>query len=167
MTSQAELVKQFTEESKGIKVPERPSPMNETSTRFLAKMMISEIVEMLESHHEPEKAREIAHKLIIEDQEEKQGNKKCNYPKPKEIQIEEQMDAMVDCAYYALDSAAKHGMNLDPVFNEVHKANMRKRNPLTGKFERREDGKVIKPEGWQPADIRKVVAEQIQNGGFH
>ena len=165
MKSHSELVKEFTEESKAIKVPERPIPMSPEATRFLAKMMFSEIVEMLESHYSRETARDLAHTLIDEEYKEKSSNHDA-HPKSAETQIEEQMDAMVDCWYYALDSAAKHGMNLEPVFQEVHKANMNKRNPESGKFERREDGKVIKPSGWKPANISEVVSNQMKNGGF-
>lgn len=76
------------------------------------------------------------------------------------------MDAIVDCWYYGLDSAAKHGMNLEPVFQLVHGANMSKRNPVTGQFDRREDGKVIKPDGWRPANVRLEVERQLRYGGF-
>ena len=48
-------------------------------------------------------------------------------------------------------------MNLSAVFGVVHGANMAKRNPATGKFEKREsDGKIIKPPGWSPPDVDVV-----------
>lgn len=166
MKSHAELVKEFTEESKGIKVPEKPIPMSKESVRFLAKMMMSEVVEMLETYHNKETAKCIAHVLINEDFDEKKDRTPDTLPKSDVQIIEEQMDAMVDCYYYALDSAAKHGMNLEPVFTEVHNANMKKRDPKTGKFIRREDGKVVKPEGWTPANINQVVQQQLAEGGF-
>jgi predicted HAD superfamily Cof-like phosphohydrolase len=43
----------------------------------------------------------------------------------------------------------------DAVFGEVHRANMRK---LDGP--RRADGKLLKPPGWQPADVRGVIEQQ-------
>ena len=169
MKSHSQLVKEFTEESKGIKVPERPIPMETKSVRFLAKMMFSEIIELLESVYPNEDAVKVAHELIVEDQVEKRtlhGGVLPPTPQTNVEKIEAQMDAIVDCWYYGLDSAAKHGMNLETVFLLVHKANMDKRNPVTGKFERRDDGKVIKPAGWQPADIRSEVEKQLAEGGF-
>lgn len=51
--------------------------------------------------------------------------------------------------YGALDAL---GIDADAVFAEVHRANMAK---LGGP--RRADGKLLKPEGWQPADVRGVI----------
>ena len=164
------LVKEFTEQSKGIKVPERPIPINNDRLRFICKMMLSEIVELLESNYGVDEARTIAHELLEEDKLEKmnqpQNNRNVDTVKSDSQRIEEQMDAMVDCWYYALDTAAKHGMNLEPVFQLVHSANMAKRNPQTGQFERREDGKVIKPSGWKEADITSEVTRQLEHGSW-
>jgi predicted HAD superfamily Cof-like phosphohydrolase len=60
-----------------------------------------------------------------------------------------QADALVDVYYYSLNAAAKNGFNISAVFGIVHAANMAKRDPATGKFLKREDGKIIKPSGWQ------------------
>ncbi|QIG74801.1 putative NTP pyrophosphohydrolase protein [Rhizobium phage RHph_I42] len=40
-----------------------------------------------------------------------------------------------------------------PMWDAIHGANMAKADPVTGKCRKREDGKVLKPEGWQPANI--------------
>ena len=69
----------------------------------------------------------------------------------------EQADAMVDAWYYMLNASCKNGIDLSKVFDEVHKANMNKRDPITNEFIRRADGKVLKPPGWKPANIRNVV----------
>lgn len=57
--------------------------------------------------------------------------------------------------YGALDAL---GIDADAVFAEVHRANMAK---LGGP--RREDGKLLKPEGWQPADVRGVIEGQSRS----
>ncbi|MFK7805100.1 MAG: hypothetical protein AB8G95_25935 [Anaerolineae bacterium] len=59
---------------------------------------------------------------------------------------------LTDLLYVAYGAIWACGVDPDPVFEEVHNANMRK---LDGP--RRADGKVLKPEGWQPADVRKVI----------
>lgn len=45
------------------------------------------------------------------------------------------------------------------VWNLVQKANMAKVDPVTGKVKRREDGKILKPDGWvaPDAEIKKVI----------
>ena len=47
------------------------------------------------------------------------------------------------------------------VFAEVHLANMRKLGP-DGLPIHRADGKVMKPEGWKPPDIQRVLDEQAR-----
>ena len=45
-------------------------------------------------------------------------------------------------------------------------ANMAKRNPATGKFEKRADGKIIKPPGWQAPDVEGEMARQFREGSW-
>lgn len=78
----------------------------------------------------------------------------------------DQADALVDSYYYSLNSAAKHGMNLSSVFGIVHAANMAKRDPVTGEFLKREDGKIIKPKGWMPPNIEAELQRQATYGSF-
>jgi ribonucleoside-diphosphate reductase beta chain len=56
-----------------------------------------------------------------------------------------------------LNACCKKGIDLSKIFNEVHKANMSKKDTITGKFLKRDDGKIIKPEGWKAPDIEKVI----------
>jgi predicted HAD superfamily Cof-like phosphohydrolase len=72
----------------------------------------------------------------------------------------EQADAMVDAMYYTYNAASKAGIDLDPLFREVHAANERKRFP-DGQFHRRADGKVEKPPGWTPPDATSIMASQV------
>jgi predicted HAD superfamily Cof-like phosphohydrolase len=78
----------------------------------------------------------------------------------------DQTDALLDIIYYVLDRAVAHGMNLDPHFDIVHAANMRKFPD--GVAIRRDDGKVMKPEGWYgpEAEMLKVEKEHIENGSW-
>ena len=80
--------------------------------------------------------------------------------------IAEQADALVDAIYYICDFAATHGINLDPLFEIVHDANMQK--IVNGKVIRREDGKILKPEGWQDPGpkLEAEIKNQIENGAF-
>lgn len=66
----------------------------------------------------------------------------------------------MDLWYYGLNAFAKKSVNLSAIFDTVHNANMAKRDPTTGKFIHREDGKIIKPEGWQPPDIVAEIKRQ-------
>jgi hypothetical protein len=78
--------------------------------------------------------------------------------------IAEQADALVDIYYYSLNCASKKGVNLSSIFGIVHAANMAKRDPATGQFLRRADGKIIKPEGWQ-VSTRLGLSSMVEVGG--
>ena len=43
------------------------------------------------------------------------------------------------------------------VWDEVARSNIKKIDPETGKVLKREDGKVLKPEGWTPPDIKSIL----------
>lgn len=61
---------------------------------------------------------------------------------------------------YVLDgTAVEMGLDLEPLFNEVHRANMAKIGGGT-----REDGKTLKPVSWTPPRIEELIEEQERNG---
>lgn len=70
--------------------------------------------------------------------------------------IVEVADALADLVYVAYGAALEFGIDLDAVIAEVHRSNMAKLGP-NGQVIYREDGKVLKPEGWTPPNIRSVL----------
>jgi predicted HAD superfamily Cof-like phosphohydrolase len=73
----------------------------------------------------------------------------------REDDIVEVADALADIIYIACGTAVSYGIPLDRVFAEVHRSNMAKL--VDGKPIRREDGKILKPEGWTPPDTKGAV----------
>ena len=67
------------------------------------------------------------------------------------------IDGLCDLMYVVLGTGVTAGINLDPHFTEVHRANMMK---LLGP--KRADGKQLKPEGWQPPDHDQVLIRQAR-----
>lgn len=65
-------------------------------------------------------------------------------------------DGLVDLIYVAIGTAIAYGIDLRPVWDAVQAANMAKVGGPT-----RDDGKVLKPEGWMPPDIVGVLAKQV------
>lgn len=158
--SDAELVREFTKES-GTNVPNKPELMTKEEVFFLIKMMLDEIMELGATVSEP---HEVKLKMIKMITDSKDLSKITDVS--KEELIGEQGDALVDSYYYSLNAAAKKGINISKLFEIVHKANMDKRDPITGKFIKREDGKIIKPEGWKEPDITAEIRRQFQEGSF-
>jgi NTP pyrophosphatase (non-canonical NTP hydrolase) len=71
----------------------------------------------------------------------------------------EVLDALADIGYILAGTIINHGMQniYDEAFNEVHRSNMAK--VVDGKVIRREDGKVLKPEGWQAPQLAQFLDE--------
>jgi predicted HAD superfamily Cof-like phosphohydrolase len=66
----------------------------------------------------------------------------------------ETIDALCDILYVTYGAAVEAGVDLEPFFAEVHRSNMAKRGAKL-----REDGKLLKPDGWTPPDLRRVFRE--------
>lgn len=72
-------------------------------------------------------------------------------------------DAYLDIAYFAIGGLVEMGINPGELWRIVHGANMAKVQP-DGSVKRREDGKIIKPEGWVPPDndLKAEIARQLE-----
>lgn len=69
----------------------------------------------------------------------------------------EQLDALVDILVVTMGAIRAGGFDSEGAWNEVMRTNFAKIDPTTGKVRKREDGKVLKPEGWQPPNLRPFV----------
>jgi len=125
--------------------PSIPSPMNKDEVLFLVGMVISELSELVDTiSSSSRETRSLIERCLHVD-----PSKHKEYPTNVE-KIAAQADAMGDAWYYMCDAACKKGINISDVFNIIHQANMNKL--VNGKVILREDGKVLKPEGWVPPD---------------
>jgi len=63
---------------------------------------------------------------------------------------------MADLLYVVYGTAVSYGIDMEPVFREVHRSNLSK----VGGY-KREDGKWVKPPTYSPADIESVLVTQL------
>lgn len=70
-------------------------------------------------------------------------------------------DALGDLLVVVYGAAVECGLDMEPIFQEIHRTNMLKKGGPV-----REDGKAMKPEGWQPPDLEPIVRHQIAFGWF-
>jgi predicted HAD superfamily Cof-like phosphohydrolase len=135
---------------------DQPRPLNEQETKFLLRMCLSELQELaLTVTDTVEQSVELLHECM------KTIDKSAHEPLHTEDEIiAAQADAVVDAWYYSCNAFAKKSVDISKVFNVVHDANMAKRDPKTKKFIKREDGKIIKPEGWAAPDITAEITRQ-------
>jgi predicted HAD superfamily Cof-like phosphohydrolase len=79
--------------------------------------------------------------------------------------LTEMVDALADIIYFAYGTAINLGVDLEPVFEEVHRSNMTKVWP-DGSVRRREDGKVIKPPTYTKPDVAFEILKQMRAKGY-
>ena len=89
-------------------------------------------------------------KLILEEANE--FNDACKNKDAIEI-----IDAICDLLYVTYGAAIALGIDIDPFFEEVHRSNMSKLDPVTKLPIRREDGKILKPDSYSPPDIMSIL----------
>jgi predicted HAD superfamily Cof-like phosphohydrolase len=71
-------------------------------------------------------------------------------------------DGAVDSLYVILGTLISYGIDLQPIWNAVQRANMAKEGG--GK---RLDGKILKPKNWKHPDIQKLLDEQATGQAKH
>lgn len=96
----------------------------------------------------PDTSLRLHHKLLTEEMSEL-------YTAIQERDPEEFLDALGDLVYLAIGAAAECGYDLEEALRRIHAANMNKL--VDGVVNRRADGKVLKPEGWQPPSHSDLV----------
>jgi predicted HAD superfamily Cof-like phosphohydrolase len=67
---------------------------------------------------------------------------------------------LADLLYVVYGTAVSYGVDMDPVFREVHRSNLSK----VGGY-KREDGKWVKPPTYSPADVKPLLARQLSGSG--
>lgn len=150
--------------------PDRPILAEAAKAKFISKMVMSELLELLltiESSNQT--VKKIMHE-IVEDLDLPTtpipNISDMIYSTDNMVNIvEAQMDAMVDVMYYILDYCTKQGYNIDRILDLVHQANMANRHD-DGFFHKREDGKVVKPKNWQEANLKDEIHRQMDEGAW-
>ena len=61
-------------------------------------------------------------------------------------------DGLADLLYVVYGTAVSYGMDIRPIFDEVHRSNMAKVGGA-----KREDGKVLKPDGWAAPNLAPIL----------
>jgi predicted HAD superfamily Cof-like phosphohydrolase len=69
----------------------------------------------------------------------------------------EQLDALVDILVVTMGAIRAAGWDGEAAWKEVMDTNFAKIDPTTGKVIKREDGKVLKPEGWKAPELAQFI----------
>lgn len=74
----------------------------------------------------------------------------------------EAFDATLDMIVVLVGYGLSRGWPMLAGWNEVISSNLAKIDPATGKVRKREDGKVLKPEGWKAPDLAAVLKRHAE-----
>ena len=69
----------------------------------------------------------------------------------------EQLDALIDILVVTVGAIHSLGADGEGAWNEVMSTNFAKIDPATGKVFKRDDGKILKPEGWKAPELEQFL----------
>lgn len=72
------------------------------------------------------------------------------------------LDACMDMIWVILGYCYMKGWDVNGAWNEVARSNLAKIDPDTGKVKKREDGKVLKPEGWSAPNLIPFIKKELE-----
>jgi predicted HAD superfamily Cof-like phosphohydrolase len=72
----------------------------------------------------------------------------------------ETLDALIDIMVVTVGALQSLGVDAEGAWKEVMSTNFAKIDSLTGRVRKREDGKVMKPTGWQPPELSKYINKE-------
>ena len=75
---------------------------------------------------------------------------------------QDDLDALIDILVVTIGAIYSMGADPEGAWREVMGTNLAKIDRVTGRVRRREDGKVLKPEGWQPPDLKPYLHRNHQ-----
>src|SRR3990167_702990 len=154
MTKEQKMVRSFMKKAKQ-KLPEKPTIPNLKTRKLRAKLMLEEVLETINK----------GLGLVVM---QKTGLPKGNFfvniddtvfldvKKPDLVELADGLGDLHVVAYCGTANAC--GIDMQPVFEAIHVANMKKFGPGSSI---REDGKQLKPPGWQHPDIKSIIGKQI------
>ena len=67
------------------------------------------------------------------------------------------LDALIDIMVVTIGAIHSLGADGEGAWAEVMRSNLDKIDPATGRVKKREDGKVLKPEGWKPPELEQFL----------
>jgi len=74
--------------------------------------------------------------------------------------VVDDLDALIDILVVTVGALHSLGVNPEGAWKEVMRSNFDKVDPKTGRVTKREDGKVLKPEGWEPPKLAPFVYDR-------
>lgn len=149
----------------GQPIGDRPKVPDEKMVRFRLKLHVEELIELLEAGLESEVSLKAMHQEL---------NRLIDIL-PVHVNLPEFIDALGDLDYISEGTRVVFGVDGDPIADEIQRANMAKEPLYESRGQAEPPGvmreivlgalgaatiKPVKPPGWTPPDIERVLIEQ-------
>ena len=72
----------------------------------------------------------------------------------------DQLDALIDILVVTIGALHSMGADAEGAWREVMRSNLSKIDENTGKVNKREDGKVLKPDDWTPPHLQPFLPKE-------
>lgn len=79
----------------------------------------------------------------------------------------EELDALIDILVVTIGAIHSMGADAEGAWKEVMRTNFAKIDKETGKVRKREDGKVLKPSGWEPPNLKPYLQDERERNILH
>lgn len=76
--------------------------------------------------------------------------------------MNDDLDALIDILVVTIGAIHSLGADAQGAWQEVMRSNLAKIDPNTGLVHRREDGKILKPDGWTPPKLEPFLPRPPQ-----
>jgi predicted HAD superfamily Cof-like phosphohydrolase len=77
------------------------------------------------------------------------------------VDMEAELDALIDILVVTIGAIHSAGFDAEGAWKEVMSTNFAKIDKETGKVRKREDGKVLKPIGWEPPNLSTFLKKHV------
>lgn len=150
-------------------VSEAPAPLTKERNYTRSKWILEEVIETVFATSDSEEdflsqVNALKTELGVVSVETLEKNPDTKLPLSDFEKIVGQVDGLVDAMYFILGSFVELGINPRQVFNIVQDANMAKLGENGEPIIRESDGKIQKPENWEPPEpkIREEIKRQME-----
>jgi predicted HAD superfamily Cof-like phosphohydrolase len=69
------------------------------------------------------------------------------------------LDALIDIIVVSCGALHSLGVDADGAWKEVMRSNFDKVDPRSGRVKKRQDGKILKPDNWEPPKLKNFVKQ--------
>lgn len=139
MENRQQRARDFMKEG-GQDCPEVPTIPNEETLKLRANLLLEEVFEFVDG---------LGFELTLNGAKIQTSD--FILKRVKDANIVDMADAIGDISYINYGNALTLGLDMEPIENAIHSANMKKFGPGSWK---REDGKIMKPADWEGPEER-------------